>query len=407
VALENQKEEDPMTRRFQHRFGFRLVAAVVLALVLAPALASAQVVVKLNDVVNFRFGLQLQTWADWQQDPNSQGYSQNFYIRRIRAIILATVAPRVTIFYQTDNPRYGNAGVASTAAKVINTGFLTQDAYIQWAFAGDMAMLQGGLFLVPASRNALTSTVSFLPIDIGQWELQGNALEQGNAGRDYGFGLAGYLLGDHLGYRMGVFDGLRRNGTAQTAPIGTSAGSRNSFRYAVRVNYDFCDTEKGYTYVGTNNGAKKIIAIGGWYDTQDSYEAYGFDTIVDWPIAGNAIKAEADYKHYTSGTSKQFGPPPVANALSPQKALYMDLGFYIAAAHLQPFVKWENLDLVSQALEPANNQRNFGGGFNYYIFGQNFKISALYQKNLRNRLASTAAIKNTNRFILQMQAVYF
>jgi hypothetical protein len=42
-------------------------------LLLTPAAATAQVVVKVNDTVNFRFGLQLQAWADWLQDANSEG----------------------------------------------------------------------------------------------------------------------------------------------------------------------------------------------------------------------------------------------------------------------------------------------------------------------------------------------
>src|SRR5712691_12185928 len=92
------------------RFLIRLSAIAALLVALTPAVAPGQVVVKLNDTVNFRLGMQLQNWADWNQDPNSEGYSQNFFIRRVRFILLATVAPNVTIFYQTDNPRYGSAG---------------------------------------------------------------------------------------------------------------------------------------------------------------------------------------------------------------------------------------------------------------------------------------------------------
>src|SRR5262245_59678665 len=93
------------------------------------ASAPAQVIVKVNDDINFRFGAQLQTWAEWIQDPNSEGYSQNLYIRRIRAAILATIGPKLTMFYQTDNPNLGNSGV--TGAKNFNVGFLTQDAFAE------------------------------------------------------------------------------------------------------------------------------------------------------------------------------------------------------------------------------------------------------------------------------------
>ncbi|HEY6929883.1 MAG TPA: hypothetical protein VJA66_09435, partial [Thermoanaerobaculia bacterium] len=235
-------------------------------LLLAPAAANAQVIVKVNDTVNFRFGLQLQAWADWTQDANSEGYSQNLFIRRIRMQMLATVAPGVSIFYQTDNPRVGNGGADGN--KIINTGFLTQDAFVEWKLCAEALMLEGGLWLVPTSRNGLESTASFLAFDIGAFALQGNTAENGNGGRDYGFGLKGYLVDDHLEYRFGVFDGHRNPVAPQGGGLGSEAGSRNPYRMAGRLNYDFFDTEKGYTYAGTNRGLKKIVAIGGWGDGQ-------------------------------------------------------------------------------------------------------------------------------------------
>src|SRR5215813_792491 len=81
--------------------------------------ARGQAIVRVNDDINFRLGTQLQTWAEWIQDPNSEGYSQNLYIRRIRAAILATIGPKLAIFYQTDNPNLGNSGV--TGAKNFST----------------------------------------------------------------------------------------------------------------------------------------------------------------------------------------------------------------------------------------------------------------------------------------------
>lgn len=357
----------------------------------------------MNDTVNFRLGMQIQSWADWQQDPNSRGYSQNFFIRRVRFILMATVAPRVTIFYQTDNPRVGSA--ATTGTKNANTGFITQDAFVEWRFAGDPAAIQAGLFLIPGPRNSLTSTASFMTFDIGTWELQGNTLLQGNGGRDYGIGMNGYLLNDKLGYRIGIFDGARRAGTAQTPPLGTTAGSRNAYRFAGRVNYDFFDSEKGYTYVGSNNGAKKIVAIGGWYDTQMSYEAYGFDTIFDWPIEKNAVKFEVDFHHYNSGTAKGFttaGAPTVA----PQDDFYIDGGFYIAMAKVQPFLRFESLTFKNTVDKPKNQTR-FGGGLNYYIYGNNLKITAAYERIMPKTQPATAQIKDFNHFLVQFQGIYF
>ena len=383
-----------MSRRLaRYCIGFLAIGVLLL---IFPAAANAQVIVKVNDNVNFRFGLQLQTWADWTQDANSEGYSQNLFIRRIRFQMLATVAPGVSIFYQTDNPRAGNAGADGN--KIINTGFLTQDAYIEWKLAGESLMLDGGLFLVPTSRNGLESTASFLAFDIGTWALQGNTIMKGNGGRDYGFGLKGYLVGDHLEYRVGAFDGNRSPTAPQPAPLGPEAGSRNPYRIAGRLNYDFFDTEKGYTYAGTNRGLKKIVAIGGWGDGQGDYRAYGGDVVVDWPIAKDAIKAEFDYDHFEGGNDFP--------ALPKQNDIYADAGYYFDAIKLQPFVVYQKLNF-SDAVNKSKNQQRYGGGLNWYISGQNLKVSALWERIVPETQPTTAVIKNTNHFVIQLQALYF
>src|SRR5215471_17029895 len=120
-----------MFRKLRGHLAFAVLAAIVFLSLPAPA--HAQVVVKVNDVVNFRFGIQLQTWADWLQDPNSEGYSQNFLIRRIRFILAANLAKNLYLFYQTDEPRAGNAGTngekntcSGAAATCPSTGLITQ-----------------------------------------------------------------------------------------------------------------------------------------------------------------------------------------------------------------------------------------------------------------------------------------
>ena len=95
-----------MARRFPSRL-LSLAGIALAALILVPAVGRAQVVVKVNDTVNFRLGFQLQGWAEWLQDQTSEGYQQNFKIRRVRLILAGQVAKNVTFFFQTDNPNMG------------------------------------------------------------------------------------------------------------------------------------------------------------------------------------------------------------------------------------------------------------------------------------------------------------
>jgi len=134
-----------MLPRLRRPFGLALAAGLALALL--PEVAHAQVVVKVNDTVNFRMGFQLQGWADYLQDQVSEGYSSNFFLRRVRFILAGNLAKDVSFFFQTDNPRLGNAGanglknfpttVNGTTTSANATGFLVQDAFGEWRVLGN------------------------------------------------------------------------------------------------------------------------------------------------------------------------------------------------------------------------------------------------------------------------------
>ncbi|HEX7679324.1 MAG TPA: hypothetical protein VF713_14430, partial [Thermoanaerobaculia bacterium] len=73
---------------------------VVFALALAwlPAIAQAQALVKVNDDVFFRLGIQFQVWGDWQEVTPAGTYAQNLYLRRIRFVLAGQVQKDVSFF---------------------------------------------------------------------------------------------------------------------------------------------------------------------------------------------------------------------------------------------------------------------------------------------------------------------
>ena len=399
-----------MLPRLRRPFGFVLAAG--LALLLVPDPARAQVVVKVNDTVNFRMGFQLQGWAEYLQDPISQGYQQSFFIRRVRFLVAGNVAKDVSFFFQTDNANMGKSTAALT--KAINTGFLVQDAFGEWkVFGNDMFILDVGKFIVPFTRNTLQQTSSHLALDGGTFTTLQSALLQGDASRDVGFQVKSYLANDHLEIRTGIFDGFRA--VANTG----GAGSRNSPRFTGRAVYNIFDTEKGYVPVGTNLGKKKIVAIGGAFDTQGSYSAYGGDLMVDWPIGPtdaakgqNALTAHLDYIHFDGGCGlNATGTAHVTNCLLPtlfdQDEIFSDLGFYFVDLKLQPFFRFE-WDGFKDNVDHSKSSRRYMTGFNYYVAQQNLKITAAMERIVPNvRAAATWKQKNTNHFVVQIQFDYF
>ena len=400
--------------------------ATGLALLLVPHPAHAQVVVKVSDTVNFRMGFQLQGWADYNQDQISEGYSQNFFLRRVRFILAGNLAKDVSFFFQTDNPRLGNA------PKALDTGFLVQDAFGEWkVFSNDYFILDVGKMLVPFTRNALQQTSSHLALDGGTWTFlqdagAGNG-EQGDAGRDVGFQIKSYLANDHLEFRAGVFDGFRAPANAG------GASARNPPRFVGRLVYNFFDTEKGYVPVGTNLGKKKILAIGGGYDTQGGFtspatattpagkgfEAYGGDFMIDWPFGPgdaktgrDAVTAHVDYIHYDGGCRANAAGIVQSNCLIPglqrQEEIFTDLGYFCHVINLQPFLRFEAREF-KDTTQQSKNVRRYMGGLNYYVTpaAQNLKLTFAWEKIVPNTAPATVATKNTNHFVVQFQFYYF
>ena len=386
-----------MIKRLQGHFG--LVVAAVLVLGLMPGLANAQAIIKVNDNTNFRLGLLLQGWADWTQDATTGGYAQNLYLRRIRFMVGGQIAKDVTFFFETDNPNLGKA------PKSLGTGFITQDAFVEWKIANEFR-LDGGLILIPFCRNCISSAASLLSLDYGTWSFLNSAPTQSSVGRDTGFQAKGYLAGDHLEYRAGVFQGYR------DAAVGTVAGSRNPFRFAGRLQYNVFDVETAPFYTSTYLGKKKILAFGVGLDEQangsgtdpKSYKAFAADVLLDLPVGKtDAFTYIMDYINWDGGTTF---PSTIAGgsttALRMQNDWLFELGYYLGGAKVQPFFRHEQQRFGDNAFR-SGNQKKYQGGLNWYIYGQNLKLTGAFTRTLPENPASPA----TSQFTVQLQAFYY
>ena len=373
-------------------YRFALVSLALL-IALLPAVANAQAIIKVNDVVNFKLGILLQAWADWNGQSNAvgdtAGFQQNLFLRRARFFLGGQVAKDVTFFFMTDNPNLGKSTQTltsgTTGVKAPGTGFIVQDAFVEWAIANEFR-LDGGLILIPLCRNCNTSAVNLVSMDYGTWSFQESASTQSSVGRDTGFQAKGYLAGDHLEYRAGVYSGFR-------AP-----GVKNSFRFAGRLQYNVFDVEKVPFYPGTYFGKKKILAIGAGYDAQSDYSAYAGDVFFDFPVGGgNGITAQADYIHYDGGVTFNTA------ALLKQDDLFVEAGFFLGGPKIMPFVRYEQ-QRYSDDVNKALNRTKYQGGLGFYPYGANFNIKAGFG---RTDAPDNPNVASTNQYTIQVQVFYF
>lgn len=370
------------------------VALIALAVVVAllPGVATAQAIIKVNDTVSLRLGIALQAWGDWsgQSDAagNTAGFQQNLFLRRARFFLGGQVAKDVSFFFMTDNPNLGKSTqtvAGGAGGKAPGTGFIIQDAYLEWKIANEF-QIQGGLILVPLCRNCNSSAVTLVSLDYGTWHFQESASTQSSVGRDTGFQAKGYLAGDHLEYRAGVYSGFR-------AP-----GVKNSFRFVGRAQYNVFDVEKVQFYPGTYFGKKKILAIGAGYDTQSDYSAYAGDVFLDWPLGGgNSITAQADYIHYDGGVTFNTA------ALFKQDDLFVEAGVFLGGAKVMPFLRYEQQRYDAAANEKLD-KTFYQGGIGWYPYGANFNIKAAYT---RKEFPNDPLVATTNQYTVQIQLFYY
>lgn len=354
---------------------FRLIAASGSAVLLIGAVpASAQIVVKANDDVNFKLGVLGQFQADTIDNPRLDSSTSNLFVRRLRLIFGGQVAKNVTFFVETDAP---NLGRTLPGGKNIQPSVIVQDAYASLKVA-DAFTLDAGLMFLPFSRNGLQSAATLLPIDYGVNTFNASAPTQSATGRDTGFQARGYFYDHHVEYRIGAFQGMR------------DAGSDNAFRYAGRMQYNLLEPENGFFYTGTYLGTKKIFAVAAAFDAQKDFHAYGADVFFDCPIRSGAVTAQFDYNRFDGGDTLK--------TLAKQNDVLIEGGYLFKSVKVMPVAQLEHRDLTSVS---AGDETRTSIGANYWWVGHNANIKALYTR------VEARGLAKQNEFTVQLQIFYF
>jgi hypothetical protein len=354
---------------------YRILVSSLVVLLLVPAIAKAQATIKVNDDINFKIGTLIQAWADSAEDSTTTKYAKNLFLRRIRLIVGGQLSKNITFFFETDNPNLGKA------PKNLSGGFITQDAFIEWKPQSDAFMLDAGLMFVPLCRNCLESAGTLLSLDYGSYTFTQSAATQSSVGRDTGFQAKGYLADGHIEYRAGVFQGVR------------AAGATNSFRTAGRLQYNVWDKESGYLYPGLYLGNKKVLSFGAGLDHQQNYDGYSADVFTSIPFANkNAFNGELTLLHFDGGST--FASIPE------QRDATLQVGYYLAAAKVMPWLRAEGQDFRSAANNARDNKR-LQAGLTWLPNGNNFNIKGAYSR------VHPRSGNSTNEFTIQMQFFYF
>ena len=341
---------------------------------------------------SIRFGVLLQPQFQAVGSPTSDGYTQNLFLRRTRILVGGTLFGVVDYFVDTDYPNLFlnnvNTGTAAMPLLAKNTpGMNIQDAFATYKVAGDQLKVDAGYMLPPMSHNAIQGAATLYGWDYFSYTFQHNESfrSSGNpVGRDLGVQLRGLVLGGHLEYRAGLFQGLREQATA------TDVAARNFFRATARVQINLFDAEPGFFYAGTYLGNKKIASIGGSYDFQDNYKYVAADGFLDLPVGPGVATAQVNLAHWDGGT---FIP-----TLLKQTALVGEAGYNIAALQVSPIVRVEHL----WGSGTLADQTRYAGGLAFWPYGHNTNLKAFY-----SHVKTEGAPRGFSQFNVQWQIYFF
>ncbi len=371
-----------------------LIAALFL---LAFGRMEGQALIKVSDSINFKLGILLQPQVDLQEVRNTAndgtgGYQQNLFIRRTRLLLGGQVAKNVFFFAETENSTLGKSTQAvggAQVAKALGSGFNLLDAVGEWRIAKEFN-IQFGEIRVPNSREGLKSSPTQFMLDLSAYAFLTSTPLQSNAGRDTGAMLRGYFFCDRLEYRAAVFSGFRQPGV------------KNEPRFTGRLQYNFFDTEvyNFVSYAGSYLGTKKILAIGGGYDTQNDYRYASADLYLDWPIALGSFESTIQYQYVNGGKT--------IASLPEESTFQIEGGVFIKAIKLAPIARYEQKTFtnpnVGLASATNKNEDRVALGLNFYPIVKaenNFNVKVWWQRvHVKPGYA-------TNQFTFQMQAYYF
>jgi hypothetical protein len=268
-----------------------------------------------------KLGLLAQGRAEWiVQHVSTKGESdwtsQNLYLRRARLLAGGKVNDRLSFFLQTDAPNLGKVSASGTKEKEFADLFV-QDLVLTWSVK-DVVKVDAGLLLTPGAYNHLQSAATLLAMDYGPYSFVEAGALKTKTGRDTGVSARGYLASKHLEYRIGAYQGLRKERAVQP------------FRTAGRVTFSPEPMDAGLFYPGTSFGKKKTMWLGLGFDAQGDYKSESIDLFVDFPVSGGyGVTFQGDVVRYDGG---DFVP-----AINPQTNFMLELGITGCGGRLTPF----------------------------------------------------------------------
>jgi hypothetical protein len=356
------------------------------------------------------------TVRDTGSGDNNADTTTNFNFRRNRLAFMGRYGEKFSLYVQTEFAEDQNVTTLGVADTNQGTEFQLLDAVMRFNL-NDSFKVNVGKFKYNFSRENLEACEMPLTLDRSLY-----IRTPFTTTRDTGVALWGNLFQDIFQYRVDVMEG-RKALSGNTTP-----GS--DFRYSVRGHVTLLDPEKEYGYKGTYLGEKKVLTVGAAYQFEPNvaygdtvtrtnkidYHGWTVDGYLEYPLAGlGTVTASAAYEDIDLDDAYAgANPDPTTVGINGQKnGWYVKGGYLLPNLPLQFFGRYENWRFAQ-----LNNMFDqevdwYGVGANYYIYGQNLKLTAEFSHTDFKKEGSASGIqgaslrsKDFNTFITQLQLIF-
>ncbi len=368
-----------------------------------PGLVMAGPSFQVGEEGSMKIDYSLQIWMqqrDFRSASNS-GDSFDTFLRRNRLTFYGQYNDWVSYYAQIEaggDSRYGND----------NRSVYYRDAYVTLDYS-DPVRIIAGRFKNTFSRENLEACLE--PLTLDRAEVISYTPFGGT--RDTGVALWGNLADATFQYRVMISDGREGEEVAKDSP-----------RITARFHWSPLDPEYDYGYRGTYLGTKEVFTIGIGFDQQADvaysdytaktgmvdYTASTVDVFYEKPtshgtytITGAILKYEAD----DAINNPDHDPAlPVTTEL---EASYLKAGYLFAdkmgIGRLQLYTRLESSDYKYTATNLDQSLTTFGA--NYYIDGQNLKVTAEFsQVDFDDDSLTDASLQDYSQITAGLQVIF-
>lgn len=348
----------------------KLLRIFLALLVLAVAIPATGAVVWEDGDQALKINYLLQTQFTMLEDeaPKGDTWGKDFFIRRSRILLGGNICKNISFFMETDQANYGKNG---------NWGgqFFVQDAFMTFNVAKRAFMIDAGMIILPFTRHYVQSAVSLQTVDYHTGVIK---YPTSKVWRDAGIQFRGYLMGDKLQYRVGIFNGIEGAAPAgDAADAGPIVNESDMPRITGRVMYNIMGKETGFYYGGIHFAKDPIISVGLAFDMQPDaivdadgklamYMAYGADVYVDYPMGVGELVAQANVMMYDRGDK----------ALNSGMGLFGEVGYRYQQISLVAAMDMFMSDAKDGDDKPVNDLQQMQFGCNFWIKKHNANVKA-------------------------------